>query len=99
MNEIEGVTLYIPNSTFYLFPDVTELYHAMNARSYEDFRKRVLQNTGVAFCTREHFGTPLHGEDRKYIRFAYSGIPVDEIEKGMDKLKNYWEEIRITEFE
>ena len=65
-------------------------YHQMEAQSYEDFRSRVLKETGVAFCTREHFGTPIAGEDRMYIRFAYSGIPVDEIEKGMARLKEFW---------
>ena len=90
LNEIEGVSLVIPNSTFYLFPDVTELYLRMNAQSYEDFRSRILERTGVSFCTREHFGTPLPSEGRKYIRFAYSGIPVSEIETGISILKDYW---------
>ena len=90
LNEIDGICCYVPDSTFYLFPDVTELYHAMEARSYVDFHSRVLRETGVSFCTREHFGTPITGEDRMYIRFAYSGIPVDEIEEGMARLKEFW---------
>ena len=90
LNEIDGISCYIPASTFYLFPEVTELYQQMEAQSYEDFRSRVLKETGVAFCTREHFGTPIAGEDRMYIRFSYSGIPVDEIEKGMARLKEFW---------
>jgi len=89
LREIEGISLFIPNSTFYLFPDVTELYHQMGAKSYEDFRSKVLRETGVSFCTREHFGTPLDSEDRKYIRFAYSGIPVSEIKEGINQLKDY----------
>ena len=91
LNSIEGVSLFIPNSTFYLFPDITELYKQMGTQSYEDFRSRVLRETGVSFCTREHFGTKLDSEDRKYIRFAYSGIPISEIEEGMNRLKNYLE--------
>ena len=90
LKEIEGVSFFIPVSTFYIYPDVTELYLQMEAQSYEDFRSRVLRSTGVSFCTREHFGTPIVGEDRKYIRFAYSGIPVDEIEEGMARLKEFW---------
>ena len=43
----------------------------------------------MSFCTREHFGTPLPQEDRKYIRFAYSGISVEKIDEGMNKLKKY----------
>ena len=90
LNEIKGVTCFIPDSTFYLFPDVTELYQAMRARSYEEFRLRVLRETGVSFCTREHFGTTLKEEERKYIRFAYSGISVEEIKEGMNRLMEYW---------
>ena len=90
LNGIDGISCYIPASTFYLFPEVTELYHQMEAQSYEDFRSRVLRETGVSFCTREHFGTPITGEDRKYIRFAYSGIPVPEIKAGMERLKEFW---------
>ena len=52
-----------------------------------------LKETGVSFCTREHFGTPLENEDRKFIRFAYSGITVLEILEGITKLKNYWNRV------
>ena len=90
LNEIDGISCYIPSSTFYLFPEVTELYQQMEAQSYEDFRSSILRETGVSFCTREHFGTPITGEDRKYIRFAYSGIPVPEIKAGMERLKEFW---------
>ena len=89
LNDIPGISLYIPSSTFYLFPDVTDIYNKLGAQSYEDFRSKILRSTGVSFCTREHFGTPLINEDRKYIRFAYSGIPVDQIEKGIQKLKEF----------
>ena len=50
-----------------------------------------LQQTGVSFCSRSHFGRPLPGEDRVYIRFAFSGINVDRIREGLAKLKAYWE--------
>jgi aspartate/methionine/tyrosine aminotransferase len=69
---------------------VTDLYHQIEAKSYEDFRSKVLRETGVSFCTREHFGTPLPDEDRKYIRFAYSGISIPEIEESMNKLLDYF---------
>jgi len=97
LNSIEGVDCAIPNSTFYLFPDVTEIYHRMEAGSYEEFRSRVLRETGVSFCTREHFGTPAEDEDRKYIRFAYSGIPVDKIKEGLGKLQAYWNSFETAE--
>mgnify|MGYP001444304660 CR=1 FL=1 len=80
LRDIPGVSLYKPESTFYLFPDITDIYKKLETKSYEDFRCRILRETGVSFCTREHFGTPFDNEDRQYIRFAYSGIPVDQIE-------------------
>jgi len=89
LSQMEGISLFIPNSTFYLFPDVTDLYCNMGAESYEDFRSKILRATGVSFCTREHFGTPLPNEDRKYIRFAYSGITIDDINEGIGKLNEY----------
>ena len=96
LKEIKGIQLYIPNSTFYLFPDVTSIYNSMNAQSYEDFRLRVLRETGVSFCTREHFGTPFKDEKRKYIRFAYSGISINNIQNGLKKLKNFCAELETS---
>jgi aspartate/methionine/tyrosine aminotransferase len=55
----------------------------------EDFRKLVLQKTGVSFCTRKHFGRPLPGETEQYIRFAYSGIDMPLIKEGMKKLAEF----------
>ena len=89
LNDIPGLSVIIPDSTFYLFPDITEIYKQLEAESYEDFRSIILSKTGVSFCTREHFGTPMDGEDRKYIRFAYSGISVDKIKEGIQKMKNF----------
>ena len=90
LNEIKGLQLSIPNSTFYLFPDITEIYKSMNAKSYEEFRRNTLLKTGVSFCTREHFGKTIEGEKRKYIRFAFSGISEHNINQGIEKLKDYW---------
>ena len=90
LNQINGLQFSIPNSTFYLFPDVTEIYNKMNAKSYEDFRRNTLLSTGVSFCTREHFGKTIEGEKRKYIRFAFSGISENNINIGIEKLNDYW---------
>ena len=89
LRDIPGISLYKPESTFYLFPDITDIYKKLETKSYEDFRCRILRETGVSFCTREHFGTPFDNEDRQYIRFAYSGIPVEKIDEGMQKLKEF----------
>jgi aspartate/methionine/tyrosine aminotransferase len=87
LNTIPGVKCYRPDATFYLFPNVTELMQGKGMTDYEQFRKAALQETGVSFCTRKHFGSPIPGETEFYIRFAYSGIDLDQIEEGLGKLK------------
>jgi aspartate/methionine/tyrosine aminotransferase len=91
LNEIDGVSCYSPEATFYLFPDVTDAMEATGLTDYNVFRTTVLQNTGVSFCTRLHFGRALPGESRRYIRMAYSGIPVDRIRAGLGALKAFVE--------
>lgn len=91
MNSIEGVTCFRPNATFYLFPNVTGLMAKKGLTDYESLRKTVLTETGVSFCTRLHFGRPLPGEDKFYIRLAYSGINVGEIQEGLGKFKAWAE--------
>ena len=59
----------------------------MNCKSYEDFRSRILVETGVSFCTREHFGSIINDNERKYIRFAYSGIDINDIKEGILRMK------------
>ena len=78
-----------PDSTFYLFPNVTEIMNKKGYNSLEKFRVDALKKTGVSFCTREHFGSPKKNEDQKYIRLAYSGITSSKISEGLDKLI-YW---------
>jgi aspartate/methionine/tyrosine aminotransferase len=53
------------------------------------FAEAALRATGVSFCTRRHFGRPLPGEVEQYVRFAYSGISVDDIEAGLGKLAEW----------
>jgi len=91
LNNIDGVKCFKPNATFYLYPNVTNAMANRGVDDYETFRKQVLENTGVSFCTRLHFGRALPEEKEKYIRFAYSGINPDQIEEGMDRLKKYLE--------
>jgi aspartate/methionine/tyrosine aminotransferase len=89
LNGMEGVFCYRPNATFYLYPDVTEAMKNKGFYEYQDFLKSVLEHTGVSMCARAHFGTPLPGETARYVRLAYSGIDVEDIEAGLGRLKNY----------
>lgn len=89
LNSIPGIDCFVPDSTFYLFPNVTGLMKRKGYEDYDSLRKDVLHQTGVSFCTRMHFGRPLPGETNRYIRFAYSGIDKVEIMEGLEKMKNY----------
>jgi len=86
---IPGVRCLRPSSTFYLFPNVTELMDRVGCPDYESFRRAALQATGVSFCTRLHFGRALPGERERYIRLSYSGIPEEQIEGGLAALERW----------
>ncbi len=89
LNSIEGVHCFRPNATFYLYPNVSGAMQKKGLTDYDDFRRTVLHETGVSFCTRMHFGRPLEGEDNFYIRLAYSGIDMAEIKEGLEKFKSF----------
>jgi aspartate/methionine/tyrosine aminotransferase len=89
LNAIPGIRCYKPDATFYLFPNVTGAMQRKRITDVEEFRKLVVQNTGVSFCTRRHFGRPLPGETEQYVRFAYSGIDLAMIKEGMARLAAY----------
>ena len=91
LNSIRGVRCYRPHATFYLFPNVTELMERKGLTDYDAFRTGALAATGVSFCARLHFGTPLEGETQRYLRLAYSGIDVDQIRKGLGGFKAWAE--------
>jgi lactate dehydrogenase-like 2-hydroxyacid dehydrogenase/aspartate/methionine/tyrosine aminotransferase len=89
-----------PRSTFYMWVDVTKGFRFLGlptgagdpaaiGRDYETFRKRILTETHVAFCTRAHFGDALPDETRRYVRFAFSGIDIPDIEEAMAALRTF----------
>ena len=91
LSRIEGISCDRPNATFYLFPNVTRAMEMKGVKDYEEFRRAALEATGVSFCSRIHFGRMQPGETERYIRFAYSGIEVAEIEEGIARLQRWIE--------
>jgi aspartate/methionine/tyrosine aminotransferase len=90
----EGITCHRPETTFYLYPNVTgamKTWGAAGSADYETFRRAVLKETGVSMCTRAQFGAPLPGEEERYLRFSYSGIDGAQIEEGLTMLKRHIE--------
>ena len=71
------------------FPDVTGLMEHKGLTSYDELRRAALEETGVSFCTRLHFGRALPGEERSYVRLAYSGISAELIREGLGRLKEW----------
>lgn len=91
LNSIKGIRAFKPETTFYLFPNVTAAMSRLGCDNYPDFQHQTLEKTGVSFCTRLHFGRQLPGEKQRYIRLAYSGIDVEMIEEGLKKFKDFVE--------
>ena len=89
LNSINSLDISTPESTFYLFPNVSKIMRQKGYTNLEKFRIDALKNTGVSFCTREHFGTPSLNEEQQYIRLAYSGINRKKISEGLDKFINW----------
>ena len=91
LNAIDGIHSFTPNATFYLFPNVTEVMERKSMTDYEVFRRAALHATGVSFTTRLHFGREIPGEPNRYIRFAYSGIDVPDIQESLALFKDWAE--------
>jgi len=89
LNEIDGIEAHLPEAGFYVFPKITELLKNTGFDDVENFRKAVLNETGVSFCGRHHFGRPLNDEKDYYIRLAFSGIDIDDLEEGMLLFKEW----------
>ncbi|HAK50864.1 MAG TPA: aspartate aminotransferase [Gammaproteobacteria bacterium] len=91
LNAIDGISIAVPESTFYLFPNVTKIMERKQLTDVNQLMEDALVHSDVSFCTRKHFGRPLESEQDHYIRFAYSGIDVADIEEGMSRLKAFFE--------
>eukprot|EP01095_Lingulamoeba_sp_RSL-Kostka_P007804 TRINITY_DN2539_c0_g1_i1.p1 TRINITY_DN2539_c0_g1~~TRINITY_DN2539_c0_g1_i1.p1 ORF type:complete len:406 (-),score=134.59 TRINITY_DN2539_c0_g1_i1:124-1341(-) len=89
INEIPGFFAPLPPSSFYIWINATKAMKILNVSSYVELRTKLLHNTGVSFCTRNHFGSPLEDETEFWIRFAYSSISIEDIKLAMKSLSDY----------
>lgn len=89
LNSVPGFHAITPKATFYMMANVTVAMRAMGITDIEAFRRKVLTETGVSFCTRAHFGTPTPGEVNMYVRFAFSGVTTDQIQAVGRVLRPY----------
>jgi len=91
VQQIPGFKCDLTDCAFYLYVNVTEAMNKLKLSNVEDFRKLILNKTGVSFCTRDHFSTPHPNETEKYIRLAFSAAKEEMIREGCNKLKEYLE--------
>ena len=97
LNQTPGVRCHTPESTFYLYPDVTGAVRLTGCAGHEDFRRLLLDKTGVSFCTKQHFGKAVPGETGYHLRLAYSGVTTAQIEEGLGAFKAFIESAESTE--
>ena len=88
LNGIDGIRVSAPPSAFYIYADISTILQRKNLPSADALMRKSLKETGVSFCTGEHFGD---APDTHYIRFAFSGIRVEDIGEGMATWKRWIE--------
>jgi aspartate/methionine/tyrosine aminotransferase len=87
LNEVPGVKCKVPGGAFYAWPNVTEACHMIGAADSEEFRKRLLNEAGVALLADIHFGTRVPGEGQ-HVRFSYAASK-EAIEKGVARMADF----------
>ena len=85
LNEIEGIHCKAPGGAFYVWPNVTEACHRVNAEDSESFRKRLLHDAGVAVLSDIHFGQKIEG-DGEHLRFSYA-TSEENIREGVRRIR------------
>ncbi len=87
LNKVPGVTCKTPGGAFYAWPNVTEACRMIGARDSEEFRKRLLNEAGVAVLADIHFGSRVPGEGQ-HVRFSYAASS-EMIEKGVARMAEF----------
>lgn len=87
LNEVPGVTCQTPGGAFYAWPNITEACEMIGAADSEEFRKRLLLETGVAVLADIHFGKRVPG-DGQHLRFSYAASN-ESIVEGVDRMSRF----------
>jgi aspartate/methionine/tyrosine aminotransferase len=87
LNDVPGVTCRVPGGAFYVWPNVTEACRRIGAKDSEEFRKRLLNESGVALLADIHFGARVPGEGQ-HVRFSYAASK-DAIETGVARMADF----------
>ena len=87
LNEVPGVSCQVPGGAFYAWPNVTEACRRVGAADSEAFRKRLLNDAGVAVLADIHFGMRVPGEGQ-HVRFSYAASK-QAIEAGVQRMADF----------
>jgi aspartate/methionine/tyrosine aminotransferase len=87
LNSVPGVTCRAPGGAFYVWPNVTEACRMVGAADSEEFRRRLLNEAGVAVLADIHFGARVEGEGQ-HIRFSYAASR-EAIEAGIGRMADF----------
>jgi aspartate/methionine/tyrosine aminotransferase len=87
LNGVPGVSCKTPGGAFYAWPNVTEACRMVGAADSEEFRKRLLNEAGVAVLADIHFGARVPGEGQ-HIRFSYAASN-EAIRQGIARMAEF----------
>lgn len=87
LNRVPGVSCRTPGGAFYAWPNITEACRMIGAADSEVFRKRLLNEAGVAVLADIHFGERVAG-DGQHIRFSYAASN-EAIEAGITRMAEF----------
>jgi aspartate/methionine/tyrosine aminotransferase len=85
--QVPGVTCQVPGGAFYVWPNVTEACRMIGAADSEEFRRRLLNEAGVALLADIHFGARVPGEGQ-HVRFSYAASN-ETIERGVARMAEF----------
>jgi len=87
LNQVPGVSCRSPGGAFYTWPNVTEACRMTGMADSEEFRKRLLNEAGVAVLADIHFGQRVPGEGQ-HLRFSYAASK-QAIEQGVARMAEF----------
>ncbi len=89
LNDVPGVQCQLPGGAFYAWPNVTEACEMIGAGDSEEFRRRLLNEAGVAVLADIHFGERVPDEGQ-HIRFSYAASN-EAIRDGIARMAQFIE--------
>ena len=93
LNQVPGVTCKNPGGAFYAWPNVTEACKLTGCKDSEEFRKRLLNEAGLAVLADIHFGPRVDGEGQ-HIRLSYAASD-DAIKLGVQRMTDFINKNRV----